>query len=140
MEKDLITRLQDAVGEAYQIEREFASGGQSRLFIADDAVASRKVVIKLLPPEMGGAVEAERFKPHVMLLDVHLGEGDIKQISSFVRGDDDLQMCKIIAMSGKLTDGQLAGMKGQGFDGFLKKPFAVRQVVEAIEHATSLVN
>ena len=85
-------------------------------------------------------MEAERFKPHVMLLDVHLGEGDIKQISNFVRSDDDLQMCKIIAMSGKLTDGQLAGMKGQGFDGFLKKPFAVRQVVEAIEHATSLVN
>lgn len=68
MDKDLITRLQEAVGDAYQIEREFASGGQSRLFIADDAVATRKVVIKLLPPEMGGAVEAERFKREIRVL------------------------------------------------------------------------
>ncbi len=127
------------------------SGGKTRVLVVDDEQEIVDVLSKVLGEQANyevrtavngfqAGMEAERFKPHVMLLDVHLGEGDIKQISSFVRGDDDLQMCKIIAMSGKLTDGQLAGMKGQGFDGFLKKPFAVRQVVEAIEHATSLVN
>lgn len=127
------------------------SGGKTRVLVVDDEQEIVDVLSKVLGEQANyevrtavngfqAGMEAERFKPHVMLLDVHLGEGDIKQISNFVRGDDDLQMCKIIAMSGKLTDGQLAGMKGQGFDGFLKKPFAVRQVVEAIEHATSLVN
>lgn len=127
------------------------SGGKTRVLVVDDEQEIVDVLSKVLGEQANyevrtaingfqAGMEAERFKPHVMLLDVHLGEGDIKQISSFVRSDDDLQMCKIIAMSGKLTDGQLAGMKGQGFDGFLKKPFAVRQVVEAIEHATSLVN
>ena len=125
--------------------------GRRRVLVVDDEQEIVDVLSKVLGEQANyevrtaingfqAGMEAERFKPHVMLLDVHLGEGDIKQISSFVRSDDDLQMCKIIAMSGKLTDGQLAGMKGQGFDGFLKKPFAVRQVVEAIEHATSLVN
>ncbi len=127
------------------------SGGKTRVLVVDDEQEIVDVLSKVLGEQANyevrtaingfqAGMEAERFKPHVMLLDVHLGEGDIKQISNFVRSDDDLQMCKIIAMSGKLTDGQLAGMKGQGFDGFLKKPFAVRQVVEAIEHATSLVN
>jgi excisionase family DNA binding protein len=127
------------------------SGGKTRVLIVDDEQEIVDVLSKVLGEQANyevrtaingfqAGMEAERFKPHVMLLDVHLGEGDIKQISNFVRSDDDLQMCKIIAMSGKLTDGQLSGMKGQGFDGFLKKPFAVRQVVEAIEHATSLVN
>jgi excisionase family DNA binding protein len=127
------------------------SGGKTRVLIVDDEQEIVDVLSKVLGEQANyevrtaingfqAGMEAERFKPHVMLLDVHLGEGDIKQISNFVRNDDDLQMCKIIAMSGKLTDGQLAGMKGQGFDGFLKKPFAVRQVVEAIEHATALVN
>lgn len=127
------------------------SGGKTRVLVVDDEQEIVDVLSKVLGEQANyevrtaingfqAGMEAERFKPHVMLLDVHLGEGDIKQITSFVRGDDDLQMCKIIAMSGKLTDGQLSGMKGQGFDGFLKKPFAVRQVVEAIEHATSLVN
>ena len=127
------------------------SGGKTRVLVVDDEQEIVDVLSKVLGEQANyevrtavngfqAGMEAERFKPHVMLLDVHLGEGDIKQISSFVRGDDDLQMCKIIAMSGKLTDGQLAGMKSQGFDGFLKKPFAVRQVVEAIEYATSLVH
>jgi len=127
------------------------SGGKTRVLVVDDEQEIVDVLSKVLGEQANyevrtaingfqAGMEAERFKPHVMLLDVHLGEGDIKQITSFVRSDDDLQMCKIIAMSGKLTDGQLSGMKGQGFDGFLKKPFAVRQVVEAIEHATSLVN
>ena len=127
------------------------SGGKTRVLIVDDEQEIVDVLSKVLGEQANyevrtaingfqAGMEAERFKPHVMLLDVHLGEGDIKQISNFVRGDDDLQLCKIIAMSGKLTDGQLSGMKGQGFDGFLKKPFAVRQVVEAIEAATSLVN
>jgi excisionase family DNA binding protein len=127
------------------------SGGKTRVLIVDDEQEIVDVLSKVLGEQANyevrtaingfqAGMEAERFKPHVMLLDVHLGEGDIKHISNFVRNDDDLQMCKIIAMSGKLTDGQLAGMKGQGFDGILKKPFAVRQVVEAIEAATSLVN
>lgn len=83
--------------------------------------------------------ECERFKPHVMLLDVHLGDGDAKRVADFVRKDDDLQMTRIIAMSGKLTDGQLQSLKATGFDGVLKKPFALRQVVESIEHVHALV-
>jgi excisionase family DNA binding protein len=137
------------------------AGGKTRVLIVDDEQEIVDVLSKVLGEQANYEVrtaingfqagaEAERFKPHVMLLDVHLGEGnngvsaatgsDVKQITNFVRTDDDLQLCKIIAMSGKLSDAQLTGLKTQGFDGFLKKPFAVRQVVEAIEHATSLVS
>jgi len=70
MTPDLIARLQSAVGGGYQIEREFASGGQSRLFLASDAQLPRKVVIKVLPPELGGAIEAERFKREIQVLGV----------------------------------------------------------------------
>jgi serine/threonine protein kinase len=107
---DLITRLQAAIGEAYQIEREFASGGQSRLFIADDAAAPRKVVIKLLPPEMGGAVEAERFKreiqvlgalqhPNIVpLLGTGHSDGLLWYVMPFIRGE---------SLSGRLRMGAL---------------------------------
>jgi CheY-like chemotaxis protein len=95
-------------------------------------------------------MECERFKPHVMLLDVHLGgEGAMgggaggdgaRAVARLVRDDDELQLTRLIGMSGKLTDGQLQALKSGGFDGFLKKPFQVRQVVDAIEHATSVVH
>jgi eukaryotic-like serine/threonine-protein kinase len=110
MESDLITRLQAAVGESYQIEREFASGGQSRLFIANDAMAPRKVVIKLLPPEVSGAVEAERFKreirvlgalqhPNIVpLLGTGHADGLLWYVMPFIRGE---------SLSGRLTAGAL---------------------------------
>src|SRR5690606_27733560 len=79
-------------------------------------------------------VECERFKPHVVVLDVHLGDspnGDGREVVDFVRHDDDLQMTRIVAMSGKLTEGQLSALRSLGFESALRKPFQVRQVVEA---------
>jgi excisionase family DNA binding protein len=83
--------------------------------------------------------EAERFRPHVLLLDIHLGDTDADHVASFIRQTDDLAMTRVVAMSGKLTDGQALGLRSQGFDGFLKKPFSVRQVIGEIEKANSLV-
>ena len=58
---------------------------------------------------------------------------------SFVRHSDELQMTRVIGVSGKLTDGQMSSMNGKGFDCILRKPFTVRQVVDAIEHAHAFV-
>jgi excisionase family DNA binding protein len=80
------------------------------------------------------------FRPHVLLLDLHLGDGDGRKVAEMIQSSDDLQLTKIIAMSGKLTDGQSAGLRQQGFEGFLKKPFQFRQLVEAIEKATNLIH
>ena len=62
---ELQHRLQAALGDAYQIERELAPGGMSRLFLATEVSLNRKVVIKLLPPEMASAVSAARFQQEV---------------------------------------------------------------------------
>lgn len=125
--------------------------GKSRVLIVDDQRDVTDVLKKLLVEQAGyevrvaasgfeAGVECERFKPHVMLLDIHLGGGDSRQVAALVHANDDLAMTRIIAMSGKLTDGQAAGLRQQGFDSFLKKPFQVRQVIEAIEKANSLVH
>lgn len=58
-------RLQSALGDAYQIERELTGGGMSRLFLANEASLNRKVVIKLLPPELTSDVSAARFKQEI---------------------------------------------------------------------------
>lgn len=84
-------------------------------------------------------VEAERFRPHVMLLDLHLADCDGRMIAKFCRENDDLGVTKIIGTSGKLTDGQAAQMRHQGFDSALRKPFTVRQVIDAIEAAHAMV-
>jgi serine/threonine-protein kinase len=62
---DLQNRLQEALGDAYHIERELARGGMSQLFLATEASLNRQVVIKLLPPEMASAVSAARFQQEI---------------------------------------------------------------------------
>ena len=84
-------------------------------------------------------VECERFRPHVMLLDIHLSGCEGRNVCETIARCDDLQITKIIAMSGKLTDGQAAQLKHHGFDSALRKPFSVRQVIECIEGASAVV-
>jgi len=83
--------------------------------------------------------ECERFRPHVLLLDIHMGDGESKAVTKFVQSCDDLQVTRIIGMSGKLTDGQAAQLSHNGYDGTLRKPFSVRQVIEAIENVSAVV-
>ena len=39
----------------------------------------------------------------------------------------------------QLTDDELRGLSAQGFDGYLRKPFHVRQVIESVEDAMAVV-
>src|ERR1700741_4421202 len=62
---DLLARLQAAVGDEYQLERELGGGGMSRLFLATESSLRRQGVIKLLPPEYTSEVSAARFRQEI---------------------------------------------------------------------------
>ncbi len=64
---DLQSRLQEALGDAYRIERELGGGGMSRVFLAEDVQLGRQVVVKVLPPEMGAGVNVDRFRREIQL-------------------------------------------------------------------------
>src|SRR6185503_12278570 len=59
--------LQDTLGTAYTIERELGGGGMSRVFLAEEARLRRKVVVKVLSPELAAGVSGERFEREIML-------------------------------------------------------------------------
>jgi len=84
-------------------------------------------------------VECERFRPHVMLFDLDLCGDDYTAFTNSFKDSDDMQATKIIAMSGRLTDGQITQLTCSGFDGVLRKPFTVRQVIDSIENAVAVV-
>lgn len=63
-----LAKVQEALGDDYVVERELTAGGQSRLFLATDSKLPRQVVIKLLPPELAGAVALARFKREIAVL------------------------------------------------------------------------
>ncbi|HEX8942335.1 MAG TPA: serine/threonine-protein kinase [Gemmatimonadaceae bacterium] len=64
---DFADHLQEALGTNYQLDRELAGGGMSRVFVAIDRVLGRKVVVKVLPPELAAGVNRERFRREIQV-------------------------------------------------------------------------
>lgn len=58
-------QLKDVLSQAYDIERELGGGGMSRVFVATDRVLGRKIVIKLLSPELTADVNRGRFRREI---------------------------------------------------------------------------
>ncbi len=64
---DLQARLQAALGGAYRVEKELGGGGMSRVFVAEEKELGRRVVIKVLPPELAAGVNRDRFRREIQL-------------------------------------------------------------------------
>jgi serine/threonine-protein kinase len=60
-------QLQSALGTTYTLERELGGGGMSRVFVAQDTALGRKVVIKVLEPDLAAGVSTERFAREIRL-------------------------------------------------------------------------
>ncbi|MEO7521708.1 MAG: serine/threonine-protein kinase, partial [Gemmatimonas sp.] len=67
MTTDLRTQLQQSLGTAYTLERELSGGGMSRVFLAEDARLGRRVVVKVLHPDLAAGLSAARFGREVRM-------------------------------------------------------------------------
>lgn len=64
---DLTARVQQALGPGYRLERELGGGGMSRVFVAEEIALGRRVVVKVLPPDLAAIVNVERFEREIPL-------------------------------------------------------------------------
>jgi serine/threonine-protein kinase len=62
----LIERVSAALADTYAFERELEGGGMSRVYVAEDKNLNRKVVVKVLPPELAAGVSGERFRREIL--------------------------------------------------------------------------
>jgi serine/threonine protein kinase len=60
-------QLQDTLGDAYILERELGGGGMSRVFLALESALGRRVVVKVLLPELAAGVSVDRFRREIQL-------------------------------------------------------------------------
>jgi serine/threonine protein kinase/Flp pilus assembly protein TadD len=59
--------LQSTLTSAFTLERELGGGGMSRVFVAEERALARRVVVKVLAPELAAGVSLERFKREILL-------------------------------------------------------------------------
>ncbi len=127
---DLFDRLQDALGDAYDLERDLARTAMSHLFLATEVSLNRQVVIKVLPPELVSEVSASRFKQE-MELAAQLQHPNILPVLT-AGVSDDLIYYIMPYVSGESLRDRLTR------EGMLPVEHAVRilrEVAEALAHA-----
>jgi eukaryotic-like serine/threonine-protein kinase len=96
---DLLQRLRAQLSDRYEIEREIGSGGMAHVLLAQDLKHRRKVALKVLRPDLGSAVGADRFlreieiaaqlsHPHIVPLhDSGNADGLLYYVMPFVEGE-----------------------------------------------------
>ncbi len=96
---DILQRLQRAIGDRYEVERELGRGGMATVYLARDIKHDREVAIKVLLPELSASIGAERFEreiklaaklqhPHILgLYDSGDAGGLLFYVMPFVRGE-----------------------------------------------------
>ena len=67
MSTDLLPQLQAAFGVGYRFEKELGGGGMSRVFVATELDLARRVVVKVLAPELAAGVSVDRFRRETQL-------------------------------------------------------------------------
>ena len=64
---ELRSRLEQALEGTYAIQRELGGGGMSRTYLALEHALNRRVVVKVLAPELLAGISVERFRREVLL-------------------------------------------------------------------------
>jgi eukaryotic-like serine/threonine-protein kinase len=96
---DAAARLTAALSGRYRIEREVGQGGMATVYLAQDLKHDRGVALKVLHPELGAVIGAERFlqeikttarlqHPHILgLIDSGEAGGLLFYVMPFVNGE-----------------------------------------------------
>ena len=94
-----LARLSAALRDRYRVERELGAGGMATVYLAHDLKHDRDVAIKVLHPDLGAALGAERFlseirttarlqHPHILpLLDSGEADGLLYYVMPLVTGE-----------------------------------------------------
>ena len=86
---DLRELLQSSLGTGYRLSRELGGGGMSKVFVADDPAIGRRVVVKVLAPDLAAGVNVDRFKREIQVA-VSLHHPRIVPVLSAGQSGDDI--------------------------------------------------
>ena len=114
-----------------------------RILIADDEEGIRFVLKRFLEDAgifhvetarsgYEAGVKARSFRPDLPLLDHVLGDVTSREVAESLLSDGALGNLKIIVMSGYLAEDELDAILETGVEGFIRKPFDLKDVKRRI--------
>ena len=125
-------------------------GGRIRVVVADADEEFASELARLLledghyevesaPCAFSAGVLAQHLKPHTLVVDFgRLGLSPM-QLSRFLRGSEELQGIKVIAIGREMTDADGHRLLQQGCEAYLRKPFDAARLMQFIQDAVAVV-
>jgi excisionase family DNA binding protein len=124
--------------------------GKIRVLIVDGDSSSSSILADTLRTKADYEVQtvhsnfetgatAQRFAPHVMLINLLSEDINAIQICKSMRSDEDLQTIKIIALANRLSSSESTALLQKGFDGYISNPADADEIIKKIEQATAII-
>jgi len=74
----------------------------------------------------------KEYHPDIIVLDVMLPDINGREVCQRVRGDNTLDDCQIICISGMVEQDKIQELRDSGANDFMQKPFEIEKLVERI--------
>jgi excisionase family DNA binding protein len=82
---------------------------------------------------------AQKFAPHVLLINLLAEDIDANEICRHIRANDDLQTTRLVALANQLSEPEAAALLQKGFDAYVSDPADSNEIIKAIEETTAIV-
>ncbi|MHC4457282.1 MAG: helix-turn-helix domain-containing protein [Planctomycetota bacterium] len=115
------------------------SNGKASSALADTLRNKANYEVRTVQSNFETGVVAQRFAPHVLLINLLAADIDATDIYKNIRATEDLQTIKIIALANQLGDSESAALMHKGFDGCISNTADATEVIKKIEEATAIV-
>jgi len=115
------------------------SSEESASDFADRLRAKADYEVQIVRNNFETGVIAQKFAPHVLLINLLADGIDATEVCKSIHGDEDLQTIKVIAFAKQLSDSQSSALLQKGFDGCISDPADVAKVVGKIEETTAII-
>jgi CheY-like chemotaxis protein len=114
--------------------------GEAASAVTESLSRTDRYDVRTAANEFEAGLVAGSFRPHVIFVDVVSESIDAPQILRNLRANPDLAAACVVGLAGALTRGQREALLGKGFDQVLCRPYAVEDLLVAVEEAMNLVS
>lgn len=125
--------------------------GERRILVVDDdpyyldiipAALNRNGEFTVLTASTGydAGATVVQYNPNLIILDIHLSDADGRMICSRIKERPETSNSRVLAISGFLEDDEAAQLSTYGFDGYLRKPFAISDLVDQVNRLAEIPN
>jgi len=115
------------------------SDGGAASALADTLQVRADYEIQIVHSSFEAGVVAQKFAPHVLLINLLAKDIAATEICNSIRTDEDLQTIKIIALVNQLSDSESTALLQKGFDGYVTDFADVSEVISKIEETTAII-